>query len=196
MGWTCPECGFMNAGEASVCTCGFDRSEFLSPEPVEAELAEALEIDDYPFDISLSGGNTPASVRSAPASAKKAVAGKQPDTKHSSFRPSDRVTLREVGAWRFSFSPSDGRISIGTAALEPFQLELAVDDLEAILEAVYKLAGKGKTFRNLELPEKDVLELVEFIGEMIDDKRSKIRPSFSQEDIGIITSLVNRKLSE
>lgn len=196
MGWTCPECGSMNAGEASVCTCGFDRSEFLSPEPVEAELAEALEIDDYPFDISLSDVNTPAAVRSAPTSVKKAVAEKQPETKHSSFHSSDGVTLREVGAWHFSFSPSGGKISIGTAALEPFQLEIAVGDLEAILEAAYKLMGKGKTFRNLELLDKDVLELVEFIGEMIDAKRSKIRPSFSQEDISVITSLVNRKLSE
>lgn len=196
MGWTCPECGYVNAGDVRVCTCGFDQSAFLSPEPVEAELPEAVEIDDLDFGVSISGRSAKTAASSTPTVATKAAAEKQPEKMLSSFRPSDRVTVKEVGAWRFSFSPSDEKICIGTSALDPFRLELAVGDLEEILESIYKLKGSSKTLRSLELLDKDVLELLEFIGEMIEDKRSKIRPSFSHEDVGIITSLLNRKLSK
>lgn len=195
MGWICPECGYVNAEDVAVCTCGFDQSVFLSSNTVEAELADEIEIDIHSIDDAPSAGNTSHAVRSAPSSAKQAVAEKS-GSRRSSFHPSDLVTVKEVGSWRFSLSQSDGRISISTAALEPFRLDLSVGDLEDILEAVYKLTNNRKTLRRLELMDKDVLELVEFIGEMIDDKRSKIRPSFSHEDVGVISSLLNGKLSQ
>lgn len=195
MGWTCPECGFMNAEDTVVCTCGFDQSVFLSPDSDEEGLEEAIQISKDPLDAALSVRNILSSTRSAPSSERKAVAEK-PRTMKSSFHPSDRITLKEVGSWSFSFSPSENKISVGTAALDPFRLDFSVEDIEEILEAVYEMTGKRKTLRTLELVDGDVQELVDFIGEMIDSKRSKIRPSFSPEDISVIAALINGKLSQ
>lgn len=195
MGWTCPECGAKNTGDLYVCACGFDQSSYLASDPVEAELAEDLEVDDYLLDAAFSAGNISSPSSPASSVAKKAVAEKQ-GIRRSPLDASDRVTVKEVGPWKFSFSPSEGRISIGTAALEPFRLDVSVQDIEDILESVYRVTGKRKTLRSLELMDKDVMELLEYIGEIVDAKRSKIRTSFSQEDVGAITALVNSKLSQ
>ncbi len=195
MGWICPECGFMNKVETGVCTCGFDRSVFLSSDLSGAESAGGGQFAIEPFGAASPAGDIFHADLSSQASSKQALEEK-PGAKRSSFHPSDRITLREVGRWKFSFSPSDGRISIGTAALEPFRLDLTVEDIEGILDSVYEMTGTQKTVRRLELADKDVLELIDFIGEAIDAKRSKIRPSFSPDDVVVITELVNRKLSQ
>lgn len=199
MGWTCPECGSMNTGDLYVCKCGFDQASYLVSAPLEAELAEDAEIDDYLFDAAFSPGNASSSGGPVPSATKKAVAAKREiklsSSDSSDSDSSDRVTVKEVGPWRFSFSPSDGRISIGTAALEPFRLDVTVQDIEDILESVYKMTGKRKTLRSLELMDKDVAELLEYVSEIVDAKRSKVRTSFSQEDVGAITALVNSRLS-
>jgi hypothetical protein len=187
MGWICPECGFMNTVETAVCTCGFDRSVFLSSEG-------GGQFDGDQFVAASPAGDIFHADLSPQASSKQAPEGTL--AKKSTFHSSDRITLREVGRWKFFFSPSDGRISIGTAALEPFRLDLTVEDFEGILDSVYEVTGTQKTVRRLELADRDVLEIIDFIGEAIDAKRSKIRPSFSPDDVGVITALVNRKLSQ
>jgi hypothetical protein len=195
MGWVCSECGFMNEEEAGVCTCGFDKSVFLSSDPAEAESEDGGQLGSDPFGDAFSARDVLPASRSALPSVKEAVTEKLRG-RRSSFHPSDRITVKEIGTWKFSFSPSEGRISIGTAALEPFRLDLTVEDFEEILESVYEVTGTRKTFHSLEIMDKDVLELIEFIGEMIDAKRSKTKPSFSPEDVGAITALVNSKLSQ
>lgn len=192
MGWTCPECGFMNAEDSVVCTCGFDQSLYLSSHAAEAGAQDGLGSD--PFGAGFSGRDTPAAGSSALSSTKKAIAEK-PRTRRASFHPPDRITVKEVGVWKFSFAPSEGKISIWTPALEPFRLDLTLEDFEGVLESVYEVTGMQKTLRGLELKDKDVRELIEFIGDMIDTKRSKISPSFSPEDVGAVTALVNGKLS-
>jgi hypothetical protein len=195
MGWTCPECGAKNTGDLYVCACGFDQSSYLASDPVEAELAEDLDVDDYLLDAAFSAGNISSSASPASSVTKKAVAEKQ-GARRSSLNPSDRIIVKEVGPWEFSFSPSEGRISIGTEALKPFRLDVTVRDIEDILEAVYGLTGKRKTLRSLELTNEDVMELLQYVGEIVEAKRSKIKTSFSQEDVGAITALVNSKLSQ
>ncbi len=195
MGWICPECGFMNTVETGVCTCGFDRSVFLSSDLSGAESEGGGRFDSDAFGAASPAGGIFHADLASQSSSRQALEEK-PGAKKSAFHSSDRITLREVGRWKFSFSPSDGKISIGTAALEPFRLDLTVEDFEGILDLIYEMTGTQKTFRRLELADKDVLELIDFIGEAIDSKRSKIRPSFSPDDVGVITALVNRKLSQ
>ncbi|MEJ2683514.1 MAG: hypothetical protein P8Z71_03845 [Candidatus Sulfobium sp.] len=195
MGWTCPECGFMNAENAVICTCGFDQSVFLSSDSVEAEPENGGGSGNHLFETALPAGDILPAGHSGPSSAEKAVAEK-PRTRPSSFHPSDRIMLKEVGHWKVSFSPSERRISIGTAALEPFRLDLTPEDFEEILESVCEITGTRKTLRSLELMDKDVLELIEFVTEMIEAKKSRIRPSFSPQDVDAITALVNSKLSQ
>lgn len=194
MGWTCPECGFMNAEEAPVCTCGFEQSGFLSADCVEAEPENGEGAASHIFETTISAEEILSARPSGPSSAEKAVAEK-PRTRQSSFHPPDRVMLKEVGHWKISFSPGERRISIGTAALDPFRLDLTIEDFEEILETVCEIAGTRKTLRSLELADKDVLELIEFVTEMVEAKKSRMRPSFSPEDVNAITSLVNSKLS-
>lgn len=194
MGWICPECGLMNAGEDTTCSCGFDQAVFLSSGPAAAEPENGGRLGNNPFEETISVQDIAGGV-TVKSSGKKTVA-EPPRTKRSSFHPSDQITLKEIGTWRFSLSPSEKKISIGTAALEPFRLDLTVEDMENILEAVYEVTGTRKTLRSLELMDKDILELIEFIVEMTDAKRSKIRPSFSPEDMGAIAALVNGKLSQ
>lgn len=195
MGWICPECGFTNAEDVAVCTCGFDHSVFLSADLAEAESNDGEHLVSSHFGVASAAGDVTPAGRSASSSANRAVAEKVRPVR-SSFHPPDRITVREVGSWKFSFSPSEEKISIGTDALEPFRLDLAVKDFEEILEKIYEMSGTRKTVRGVELMDKDVLELVEFIVEMIDSKRSKIRPSFSPEDVGIIATIINGKLSQ
>ncbi|MEJ2695691.1 MAG: hypothetical protein P8013_03495 [Candidatus Sulfobium sp.] len=192
MGWICPECGFTNVEDAALCTCGFDRSVFISSDPAEAESADEERLGVDPFGDSFSVPDIPSA---SPSSSVKRAIAEKPRARRSSFHPSDRVTLKEVGTWKFSFSPSEGKISIGTAALDPFRLHLAVEDLEEILESVYEMTGTEKTLRGLKLPDMAVLEIVEFVSEMIDAKRSKIKPPFSPEDVTAIAALINGKLS-
>jgi len=72
---------------------------------------------------------------------------------------------------------------------------MTIGEMQEVLDKVYELSGMAKTLRSLEMGEKDMLELIDFIGEMIDAKKSKIRPSFLPEELEAIKGLVNAKLS-
>ncbi len=193
MGWICPECGLINKGEASECGCGF-QSVFLISEPSDFVPGHEEGAGKKAFDIDLSMRNIFPEGGADPAPPETTDVEELPLKRD--IRTSDEaVTVKEIGAWKFSFSPSEGQVSIGTPALDPFCLRMTIGEMQEVLDKVYELSGMAKTLRSLEMGEKDMLELIDFIGEMIDAKKSKIRPSFLPEELEAIKGLVNAKLS-
>jgi len=193
MGWVCPECGVINKGEVQACGCGF-QSVFLISEPAEDVLEREEISDNDVFDNALSMQDIFPEDGSDPTSPEKISTKKLPAKRKEGFSKEERI-IKEIGAWRFSFSPSDGRISMKTPALDPFCLKMTIEEMQEILDTAYELTGAGKTLRSLEMGEKDVCELIDLVGEMIDVKKSKIRPAFSPGELGEVKAFINQKLS-
>ncbi|MDA8431336.1 MAG: hypothetical protein M0Z60_00055 [Nitrospiraceae bacterium] len=59
---------------------------------------------------------------------------------------------------------------------------------------LYEKHGLNKTMRKLQLSEDEILELVEIVDTMIEDKKSKIKIKFSGEELKKIADLINEKI--
>jgi hypothetical protein len=194
MGWVCPECGLINKGDASACGCGF-QSVFLISDPSDFAPEHEEESGNEVFGNALSMQNIFQEDDPDPPSPEK-INTKKVAPKRKAHTSDGEISIKEIGAWKFSFLPSEGQISIGTPALHPFCLRMTIGEMQEILDAVYELTGAGKTLRSLEMGEKALFELVDFIAEMIDVKKSKIKLAFSPEELEAIKGLVNEKLSQ
>ena len=102
--------------------------------------------------------------------------------------------IKEIDSWKFSFSPVDNCVYLGTPALQSFRLKLTLTDLEELLEFMYRTTGQEKTTRKLTLSEKEISELIDKVHTMIEEKKSKIVVQFSDDELQAITGLINTKL--
>jgi hypothetical protein len=110
--------------------------------------------------------------------------------------PPNNILIKEIDSWAFTFSQEENCINLGTPALKAFKLTLTLEDLEEVLEFVYRASGKQKTIRKLQLSAETLPELVEVINRLSEEKRSKVPIKFDQDELEGIAELINKKLAE
>lgn len=162
----CPSCGRYNDGIEKQCECGY-----INDESVIVEL-EKKDIDAI----------------------KSKSLRKIADPK--SDRSTSPSVIKEIDSWTFTFSQEENCINLGTPALKEFKLQLTLEELEEILESVYKITGKQKTMRKLELSIEDLPDLIEEVNSLIEEKRARIPIKFNKGELQGIADLINKKLEE
>jgi hypothetical protein len=160
----CPSCGHLDFDPEKQCMCGFHADESFITEHNKKDIDSLKSKSLKTID-------------------------KQKNNKHT-----EKLVIKEIDKWTFSFSPVDDCIYLGTPALQSFRLKLTLNDLEELLELMYHKTGQEKTTRKLELSGKEINEWVDKVHTMIEDKKSKIIVNFSEEEIQKIAGLINTKL--
>ena len=56
----------------------------------------------------------------------------------------DEITIKEIDAWKLSFSKSESCLCINTTAYHPFTLKLSRNDLQELLDSIDKLIKQGE----------------------------------------------------
>jgi hypothetical protein len=160
----CPSCGHLDFDPEKQCMCGFHADESFIKEHKKKDIDSLKSKSIKTID-------------------------KQKNNKHT-----EKLVIKEIDKWTFSFSPVDDCIYLATPALQSFRLKLTLNDLEELLEFMYHKSGQEKTTRKLELSVKEINEWVDKVHTMIEDKKSKIIVNFSEEEIQKIAGLINTKL--
>ena len=161
----CPSCGRQDIDVDKQCVCGFNAD------------------GSFMAELEKKGSGT----------TQKSKTLKNIDEPTNNQNPNNQV-IKEIDSWKFSFSPVDNCINLGTPALQSFSLKLTLTDLEELLEFMYRTTGQEKTTRKLTLSEKEISELIDKVHTMIEEKKSKIVVQFSDDELQTITGLINRKL--
>jgi len=166
---SCPSCGYKDFDPAKQCTCGYNADETF------------FAVSDEKKKISV-----------------KETRRKELKTlvKPKGDNPADEVVIKEINSWTFSFSPTDRCIYLGTPALQSFKLTLTLDDLEELLEFVYRNTGEEKTLRKLRLSAEDLPDLIEKVHGMIEGEKSKIKITFGHDELQGIADLITTKLND
>jgi len=162
----CPSCGRYNDDIEKQCECGF-----INDESVIAEL-EKKDIDVIK------------------SKSLKKIADQKND------RSTPQLIIKEIDSWIVTFSQEENCINLGTPALKDFKLQLTLEDLEELLESVYKVTGNQKTIRKLQLSIDALPELIEEVNSLIEEKRSKTPIKFNKGELQGIAELINKKLEE
>ena len=160
----CPSCGHLDFDPEKQCMCGFHADESFITEHKKKD------------------------IDSVKSKSLKTV------DKPQNNKDTEKLVMKEIDKWIFSFSPVDDCIYLGTPALQSFELKLTLNDLEELLEFMYHKTGQEKTTRKLKLSVKEINELIDQVHTMIEDKKSKITVNFSEEEIQKISGLINMKL--
>ena len=162
----CPACGRQNDDLEKQCACGFQNG------------------NSYITELEKKGSDTV-----------KRKSLKNID-KPKNDEPAKNILIKEVDSWAFTFSQEENCINLGTPALKAFKLNLTLEDLEEVLEFVYRVMGKQKTIRKLQLSVETLPELIEVINRLSEEKRSKVSIKFDQDELEGIAELINKKLEE
>lgn len=197
MNWVCPLCGYENDDGAGTCMCGYQRD---SSADLTGDTDELLNERQSEGGASHILDRTRTRIQGNEKKIKMKVPDK-PVTKpaksvNKQEKPSEEILVKEVDGWEFTFSQSETCLYLGTPALQSFRLRLTLDDVKEILDIMYEQAGIEKTTRKLQIPEEEVLDIVSVLDGMIEEKRSKVKISYSSEEISALADLINKKLKE
>jgi len=162
----CPACGRQNDDLEKQCACGFQDGK------------------SYISEFVKKGSNA--------VKSKSLINIDKP----KNDEPAKNILIKEVDSWAFTFSQEENCINLGTPALKAFKLNLTLEDLEEVLEFVYRVMGKQKTIRKLQLSVETLPELIEVISRLSEEKRSKVSIKFDQDELEGIAELINKKLEE
>ena len=167
----CPSCGYLNFNPAHQCSCGYQADESFYNE------ASIMETEEK--------GN-------------EEIRGKvlKNIVKAKKDKPADESVIKEVDSWIFSFSQENSCICLSTPALQSFSLKLTIDDLEEMLEFMYRKTGQEKTTRKLHLSPEQLPDLINKVHGMIEEKRSKIPIKFSSSELEEVVDLINIQLQK
>jgi hypothetical protein len=102
--------------------------------------------------------------------------------------------IKEIDSWLFTFSHADNCISIGTPALRSFRLKISIDDLEELLEFLYKRTGNERTMRKISLATTDIVGVIDKVDRLIEEKKSKVSIKFTSEELQEIADFINLQL--
>ncbi len=162
----CPSCGRHNFDLEKQCACGFNGDKSFNTE-LEKEGSDAIKSKSL-----------------------KNIDG-QISNNHAKT-----LLIKEIDSWLFTFSQEDNCINLGTPALNEFKLKITLEDLEEILECVYRVSGIQKTIRELHLSDEALHDLIEEINRLIEEKRSKISIKFNKGELQGISKLINKKFKK
>jgi len=166
MSLQCPSCGRQNDDPEKQCECGF-----INDKSVIAELEKK-------------GGDTV-----------KSKSLKNIDAPKNNNHTEQHV-LKEIDSWAFTFSQEENCIHLGTPALKAFKLKLTLEELEELLESIYRVTGRQKTIRKLQLSVEELPDLIDEVNRLIEEKRSKVSIKFDKGELQGIADLINKKLEE
>jgi len=113
-----------------------------------------------------------------------------------SRKPADGHVIKEIDSWVFTFSQADNCITLGTPALQSFRLPLSVEDLEELLETLYRAAGRDNTIRKLQISDQALPGLIERIHTFIEHKKSKMPLRFEKSELQEVAALIHSTLKE
>lgn len=169
MNLSCPSCGHQDFDPEKQCECGYNADENFI-------------IDTFVMETK---GMT-----------KEQIKGKALD---NIVKPKSKISvsesvIKEIDSWVFSFSQEEGCIYLGTPALQSFRLKVTLEDLEELLEFMYKHTGREKTMRKLQLSTDEIPDLINKVNRMIEVKKSKVAVKFSSDELQEVADLVNVKL--
>ena len=166
MSLQCPSCGRHNDDLEKQCECGFINDKSVIVE-LEKKGSDALK------SKSLKNIDAPK------------------NNNHTK-----QLVIKEIDSWAFTFSQEENCINLGTPALQAFKLKLTLEDIEELLESVYRVTGRQKTIRKLQLSVESLPELIEEVNRIIEEKRSKVSIKFDKGELQGIAELINKKLEE
>jgi hypothetical protein len=191
MPWKCPLCGHQNYATFKNCVCGHVNEEAFLAKNGPTDSRDISEDGTQHSNFSpdcISDHMLP--LQKPPGMQVAQSPGKAGQT---NGMPHEEV-IKEIDSWLFTFSDTDGCISIGTPALHPFRLKMTVEDVEDLLESVYRKTGVRKTIRKIGLAPTDIIEMIERVDRMIEGKRSKVSVNFTNDELQEIASLINTNL--
>jgi hypothetical protein len=191
MSWKCPSCGCQNYETFNNCACGYrnDHVSLVEREPLCSQ------------DVSEDGVQ-------CPDISPNCIADHNPSLQellgtqelHPLGRPDSMSTtphealIKEVDSWLFTFSSIDGCIAISTPALQSFRLKVTLEDLEDLLEFLYRKTGSEKTIRKIGLEPTDVAGIIDRVNTMIEEKKSKVSLNFTNDELQEIIDIVNMQI--
>jgi hypothetical protein len=193
MSWICTMCGYENDEDASICVCGNRPDEFESSDNDDSS--------DIFIDIDEKKGNSSSILDKPPVEKPQAkkIQVKVPEKPSQPPKPveaGDEVLVKEVEGWRFTYSGSENCMYLGTPALQSFRLKLTLQDLQELLDSMHEMTGVAKPKESVELQKKDILEMISIVDDMIEEKRSKFKIVFSEEELRSLSELINEKLND
>ncbi|MBI4698713.1 MAG: hypothetical protein HY758_07365 [Nitrospirae bacterium] len=166
MNWTCPACGIKNDDDIQSCVCGHYGRETAPGYLNDTDLIDSIrKIKTLDKSIML---------------------------KTNRFFAEE--VIKEIDSWMFAYSPSDKCIYLGTPALQSFRLKMTAEDLEQLLELLYKRNGCQKTVRKVQLSLEEVSDLIEQVDKKIEEKKAKVRVRLIEDEVKEIADLINLKL--
>ncbi len=165
----CPSCGHDDFDPEKECACGYSADENFI---IESFIMESEKTDKEKIEAQ--------------------VPKNYVDLK--SNKPSQEIVIKEIGSWVFTFSQFDNCVCLSTPALQSFRLKIKLNDLEELVEFMYRKTGKEKTTRKLQLSDKEISDLINKVNGMIEEKKSKIAVEFTSNELKELKDLIYMKL--
>jgi hypothetical protein len=191
MYWKCPSCGHQNYETFNSCICGHknDDVSLVKHEPMSSQNVseDGVQCPDIPSNC-ISDHNPSLQ---EPLGTQESHPPERPDSMSS--LPHEEL-IKEIDSWLFTFSRIDGCISISTPALQSFRLKVTVEDLEDLLEFLYRKTGSEKTIRKIGLESTDIVEIIDRVDRMIEEKKSKVPLNFTNDELQEIVDIVNMQI--
>ncbi|HDZ88497.1 MAG TPA: hypothetical protein ENH38_07760 [Nitrospirae bacterium] len=193
MRWRCPVCGSENDEDVLVCICGHQADEQGLKQTPDFDTENDVFVKD------ISDGTSEHVLENRAKGSRKEGGKLEPEANakidvKKAGRHSDEILIKEVDSWKFTLSVIDKCLYIGTPALKAFKLRLTLDDVEGLLESMYKESGIKKTIRKTGLSAEQILGVLSVLDNMIEEKRSKVRIKYTSNEIQAIANLINKKL--
>ena len=191
MSWKCPSCGRQNIMTFKNCKCGYlSKDVFLVKQrPISSQ---DVSEDRKPCpDIPTNCISEHSLSLQEPLETQELHPLGSPD---SMVAVPHEELIKEIGSWLFTFSREDCCISISTPALQSFRLRLTLGDLEDLLEFLYNKTGSQKTIRKIGLEPTDIVEMVDRVDRIIEEKKSKVCLKFTNDELQEIVDIVNIQL--
>jgi hypothetical protein len=73
-------------------------------------------------------------------------------------------------------------------------LKISIDDLEELLEFLYKRTGNERTMRKISLATTDIVGVIDKVDRLIEEKKSKVSIKFTSEELQEIADFINLQL--
>ena len=198
MSWVCNVCGFENDDDVTTCVCGNQPDEF---EVTDSEDSSDIfkQIEEKAEESAITSDRS--SVSKADSKKIKVKVPEKPEKKATkpSGKPveaGDEKMIKEVEGWKFTYSKSEDCMYLGTPALQSFRLKLTLEDLQELLDSMHEMTGVEKPGETIELQKSEVLELISVLDDMIEEKRSRFKIIFSDEELKSLSELINEKLNK
>ena len=207
----CPSCGRQNDELEKQCECGFQGlSSYiteLEKKGINAVKNKSLILLECPScgrqnidlekkcECGFSDESIIAKLEKKNSNAVNNKSLKNIDTPKNN-EDTKNILIKEVDSWVFTFSHEEKCINLGTPDLKAFKLTLTLEDLEEVLEFVYRFTGRQKTIRKIQLPVDAMPELIEEVHRLIEEKRSKVSIEFDKDELQGISELINKKFNK